>query len=81
VKFKQFLSSQYLCFKISYEADEFWTYVWKKSSRVWFICAYHRDSGETVAFVRGKRGLKTAKKLKKKLSDSGVNYGSIATDE
>jgi IS1 family transposase len=29
----------------------------------------------------GKRDLKTAEKLKKKLSDSGVSYGSIATDD
>jgi IS1 family transposase len=55
--------------------------VGNKSNKVWLIYAYHRDSGETVAFVWGKRDLKTAKKLKQKLSDLGVNYGSIATDE
>jgi IS1 family transposase len=63
------------------EVDELWTYVGKKSSKVWLIYAYHRDSGEIVAFVRGKRELKTAKELKQKLSDCGVNCGSIATDD
>ncbi|MDR1116306.1 MAG: IS1 family transposase [Tannerella sp.] len=63
------------------EVDEFWIYVGKKSNRVWLIYACHRDSGEIVAFVWGKRDLKTAKELKKKMSDLGVNYGSIATDD
>jgi IS1 family transposase len=44
------------------------------------IYAYHRATGEIVSFVWGKRDLKTAGKLQKKLSDSRVNYGSIATD-
>jgi hypothetical protein len=47
------------------EVDEFWTYVEKKSNRVWLIYAYHRNSGEIVAFVRGRRDLKTAGELKK----------------
>jgi hypothetical protein len=63
------------------EVDEFWTYVEKKSRKVWLICAYYRETGEIAAFVWGKRDLKTAKELKMKLSDSGVSYGSIATDE
>jgi IS1 family transposase len=63
------------------EADEFWVYVGKKSRKVWLIHACHRDSGEIVAFVWGKRDFKTAKKLKEKLSDLGVNFGSIATDD
>jgi hypothetical protein len=63
------------------EVDEFWTYVGKKSRKVWLIYAYHRETGEIVAFVWGKRDLQTARKLKKKLSDSGVSYGSIATDD
>jgi IS1 family transposase len=51
------------------------------------ICAknaddtYHRETGEIVAFVWGKRDLKTAKRLKKKLSDFRVNYGRVATDD
>jgi hypothetical protein len=47
------------------EVDEFWTYVGKKSNKVWLIYAYHRDSGEIVAFVWGRRDLKTARELKK----------------
>jgi IS1 family transposase len=48
---------------------------------VLLIYAYHRETGEIVAFVWGKRDLKTAKALKKKLSSLGVRYGSVATDE
>jgi IS1 family transposase len=48
------------------EVDELWTYVGKKSRKVWQICAYHRETGEIIAFVWGKRDLKTAKELKKK---------------
>jgi hypothetical protein len=33
------------------EIDEFWTYVGKKKNQVWLIYAYHRESGEIVAFV------------------------------
>jgi IS1 family transposase len=40
-----------------------------------------RDIAEIVAFVWGKLDLKTVKELKQKLSDSGVSYGSIATDD
>jgi IS1 family transposase len=61
------------------EVDEFWTYVGKKSNKVWLVYAYQRETGEIVAFVWGKRNLKTAGALKKKLSDFGVSYGSIAT--
>jgi IS1 family transposase len=67
----------YDCLKV----DEFWTYVGKKSRKIWLIYACHRDSGEIVAFVWGKRDLKTAKELKKKMSDLGVSYGRIATDD
>jgi hypothetical protein len=50
------------------EIDEFWTYVGKKQNTVWLIYAYHRDTGEIVAFVWGKRDLKTALKLKKRIN-------------
>jgi hypothetical protein len=33
------------------EVDEFWTYVQKKNRNVWLIYAYHRETGEIVAFV------------------------------
>jgi transposase-like protein len=48
------------------EADEFWTCAGNKKNKVWLICAYHRDTGETVAFVWGKRDTKTARKLRDK---------------
>jgi transposase-like protein len=32
------------------EIDEFWGYVGKKSNKVWLIYAYHRSSGEIVAW-------------------------------
>ena len=44
------------------------------------IYAYHRSTGEIVGFVWGKRDLKTAKKLQKKLVQSGVSYDYICTD-
>ena len=42
------------------EADVFWTYVGRKADKVRLVYAYHRGSGETAAYVRGKRDLKTA---------------------
>jgi IS1 family transposase len=42
----------------------------KKRRRL--IYAYHRDTEETAAFVRGKRGLKTALKLKKRINRPGI---------
>jgi IS1 family transposase/transposase-like protein len=63
------------------EVDEFWTYVGNKKNKVWLIYAYHRETGEIVAFNWGKRNLKTAFQLKKKLLDLGVSYGFIATDD
>jgi IS1 family transposase len=68
--------SHYKCL----EVDEFWTYVGDKSNKIWLIYAYDRESGEIVCFEWGNRDLKTVNKLKKKLSDFGVCYGSIATD-
>jgi hypothetical protein len=43
------------------EADEFWTYAGKKSDKLWLVYACHRDSGEIVAFVQGKRERKQSK--------------------
>ena len=45
------------------EVDEFWTYVGNKKNKVWLIYAYHRSTGEIVAYVWGNRDYKTAKKL------------------
>jgi IS1 family transposase len=62
------------------EVDEFWTYVGKKENKIWLIYAYHRGSGEIVAYVWGKRDLRTAVKLKKRLKRLGVTYDRIACD-
>jgi IS1 family transposase len=63
------------------EIDEFWTYVREKKNKVWLIYAYHRESGEIVAYVWGKRDLKTAKKLRKRIQRLGISYARIATDD
>jgi IS1 family transposase len=65
----------------SLEVDEFWTYVEKKSNKVWLIYAYDRESGEIVAYVWSKRNLKTARALWKKLTELGVSYRKICTDD
>ncbi|MDR1056674.1 MAG: hypothetical protein LBL90_12830 [Prevotellaceae bacterium] len=33
------------------EANEFWTYVGKKSAKLWLIYTCRRDTGEIVAFA------------------------------
>jgi IS1 family transposase len=48
--------------------------VGKKKNKIWLIYAYHRESGEIVAYVWGKRDLKTAKKLRKRLRRLGISY-------
>ncbi|WP_318779338.1 IS1 family transposase, partial [Psychrobacter sp. FME6] len=59
------------------EVDEFWTYVYRKKRKVWLIYAYDRATNEIVAYVWGKRDLKTAKKLRARLKQLKVSYGSI----
>ena len=70
--------------KLSYydylEVDGFWIYVGNKKNKVWLIYAYHRDTGEIVGFAWGKRNLKTARKLRRKLLKSNISYGTICTD-
>jgi len=63
------------------EVDEFWTYVGFKKNRKWLIYAYHRKTGEIVAYAWGKRNLKMAKRLRKRLEELGVSYDRIACDE
>jgi IS1 family transposase len=63
------------------EIDEFWTYVGNKRNKVWLIYAYHRESGEAVSFVWGRRDLKTAEKLRERLGALGVSYDRIAMDD
>jgi IS1 family transposase len=62
------------------EIDEFWTYVGKKKNKIWLIYAYHRETGEIVAYVWGKRDLKTAQKLRKRIKRMGISYDWLATD-
>jgi hypothetical protein len=63
------------------EIDEFWTYEGKKKNKVWLIYAYHRGSGEIVAYEWGKRELKTAQKLRKRIRGLGISYDRIGTDD
>jgi IS1 family transposase/transposase-like protein len=63
------------------EIDEFWTYVQNKKNKKWLIYAYHRATGEVVAYVWGSRNKETAKKLRKKIRRMGVTYDKIATDD
>jgi IS1 family transposase len=63
------------------EVYEFWAYVKKKSNKVWLICTYYRSSGEIVAYVCGKRNLKTAGALRNKLSELGFTYTRICADD
>ena len=62
------------------EIDEFWTYVGSKNEKVWLIYAYHRKTGEIVAWVWGKRNLKTARRLRNRIKELGLTYGIIYTD-
>src|SRR5699024_1170837 len=62
------------------EVDEFWTYVYRKKRKVWLIYAYARATNEIVAYVWGKRDLKTANKLRARLKQLKVSYGSISMD-
>jgi IS1 family transposase len=70
-------ASRYDCL----ETDEFWTYVGNKKNKAWLIYAYHRDSGEIVAYVWGKRDIRTAKRLQERIHELGISYDWIATDE
>ena len=63
------------------EIDEFWTYIGSNENKLWLIYAYHRKSGEIVAYVWGKRDLSTAQRLRNRLRRLGVRYGAVATDD
>ena len=62
------------------EVDEFWTYVYRKKRKVWLIYAYDRATNEIVAYIWGKRDLKTARKLRERLKQLEVSYDSISMD-
>jgi IS1 family transposase len=44
------------------------------------IYAYHRETGEIVTYVWGRRDIKTVEKLKERLKSLGVRCGSVAAD-
>ena len=52
----------------------------RKTNKVWLIYAYHRESGEIVAYVWGNRDIKTAKKLRVRLRRLGIRYDRVAFD-
>jgi IS1 family transposase len=62
--------------------DEFWTYVGKKKNKVWLIYAYHRESGgdRSVCYAWGKRDIKMAEKLRRRIKRLGISYDRITTD-
>jgi IS1 family transposase len=62
------------------EVDEFWTYVGNKENKVWLLYVYSKDTGEIICYVWGGRHLKTARKLKKKLSELGISYDTLYSD-
>jgi len=45
----------------------------RKSYKQWLIYAYHRETGEIVAYVWGKRHLATVQRLKTKLKQLGIH--------
>jgi len=51
-----------------------------KQNKVWLIYAYHRDTGQIVAYVWSKYNLKTAKALRNKLSKLEITFDGICTD-
>lgn len=59
------------------EVDELWTFVGNKQ---WLIYAYHRETGENIAYFWGKRNLATVQRIKAKLKKLGVEYTRIASD-
>ena len=63
------------------QVDEFYTFVGHKQNKVWLIYAYHKKTGEIVAYVWGKRNLQTALALKQRLKELKITYDSIASDE
>jgi IS1 family transposase len=62
------------------EVDEFWTYAGNKKNKIWLLYAYHRDTGEIVDYVWGKRNYRTAKKLRDSLRSKGIGYDMVCTD-
>ena len=68
-------------YDIGKEVDEFWTYVGSKKNKMWLIYAYHRATGEILAFVWGNRNKKTARRLREKMTSLNVSFDTIYTDD
>ena len=62
------------------EADDFWTYVYRKKRKFWLIYAYECVTSKVIAYVWGKRGLRKARKLRCSLGQLKVSYNSISID-
>lgn len=62
------------------EVDEFRP-VGKKKRKLWLVYAYHRETGEIVAWILGRRNFKTAEKLRQKITALGVSFDTIYTDD
>jgi len=56
------------------EVDEFWSYVGNKENKLWLLYVYSSETGEIICYVFGRRNLKTARKLKQKLSELCISY-------
>ena len=54
------------------EVNEFRTYVGKKSHKHWLLYAYHRESGDIVAWVFGKRNEKTVRAFWYEIKTPGI---------
>ena len=62
------------------EVDEFWSYVGNKENKLWLLYVYSSETGEIICYVFGRRNLKTARKLKQKLSELCISYDTICSD-
>lgn len=63
----------------SVQIDEHWSYVKeKKKQKRWLIYAYAPETKEVIAYVIGRRDIKTVKKLYKKLAK--IQIDEICTD-
>lgn len=68
------------CFYESIEIDEFWTFVGRKSKRVWLIYAFDRVSKKIISYVWGKRNSETVMRLKIQLCKSQISFRYVYSD-
>ncbi len=76
---KLHVTAEMLSEDADFEVDELCTYVRNKKAKVWVWIVYHRQSKQIVAFHMGCRGIKTCKKLWRKLQEIGIK-GRLHTD-